>query len=173
MELLAVIWLAGLREDAAGVLLALDGQSVLEILPPLPVRPLPGTSPWVRGLTTHRGVSIPVVDASRLLGFAPQAPLACNRVIVAAFPEPHHGHRIGLWVDAVLDVRRVDFAAPEAHPGLEPAGEEGVGEGGARPKLLGPLGPTPWGLAQLLRVRELFDERGWHELVGRLVEAAA
>lgn len=84
-------------------------------------------------------------------------------------PPTSWGERsLGLWVDAVLDVRRIDFSAAASHPGFAPAGDGGGPSPRLRPDLLGPLGPTPWGLAQLIQPRELFDDGGWRELSTRL-----
>jgi len=181
MALLAVIWRAGGQgfepptagpsasvEERADSLFALDASDVLEVLPPLPVRPLAGSSAWIKGLAAVRGASIPIVDARHLLGAPAQPALLCNRIIVASLPAPWTGRALGLWVDAVLDVQRLDFSAPQAHPGISPAAGGDRAAVPMRPQLLGPLGPTPWGLAQLVQPRELLDEAGWHELVGRL-----
>ncbi len=52
----------------AGTLLAgLPLRDVVETLRPLPVRPLAGTQPFVRGLTILRGRPAPVVDVGLLL----------------------------------------------------------------------------------------------------------
>lgn len=171
MRVLALIWAvvrrSAVQEGPQDILFALEGRGVTEVLPPVPVRPLPTAAPWVRGLAAVRGASIVVVDARVLLGFESRPPSSRNRLVVVPMPQPHERRHLGLWVDAVIDVRPIDFAAAEAHPGVDP------GTDGARSpatSLLGPLGPTPWGLAQLLQPRQLFDDAGWNAIVARLDE---
>lgn len=52
------------------VLIALPLEFVIEIMRPLPVKPVQETPPFVRGLSIVRGAPIPVVDAAGLLGAA-------------------------------------------------------------------------------------------------------
>lgn len=175
MRTLAVIWAIAGRTDVAkgsgDILFAIEGRSVVEVLPPIQVRPLPAVATWVRGLATVRGASIAIVDVRRLLGFEARTPSSRNRIIVVPMPEPHGRRHLGLWVDAVIDVRQVDFGAPEAHPGVAPCtGPSEDGHHLLAADLLGPLGPTPWGLAQLVQPRQLFDDAGWSAIASRLEE---
>jgi purine-binding chemotaxis protein CheW len=47
---------------------ALPLGDVLETMRPLPIRPLSGTPPFVRGLAMVRGTGMPVIDLGALLG---------------------------------------------------------------------------------------------------------
>jgi purine-binding chemotaxis protein CheW len=47
---------------------ALPLTHVVETMRPLPVRPVPGMSPFIAGLALVRGVPLPVVDAGALIG---------------------------------------------------------------------------------------------------------
>jgi purine-binding chemotaxis protein CheW len=52
---------------AGGLLAAVALADVAETMRPLPVRPLAGTAPYVRGVAILRGRPAPVVDLARLL----------------------------------------------------------------------------------------------------------
>jgi len=51
----------------AGLLAALPLESVIETMRPLPVEPISGVPPFIRGLAVIRGEPIPVVDLGLLL----------------------------------------------------------------------------------------------------------
>lgn len=53
---------------ARALLCALPVARVIETMRPLPVEPLAGAPPFVRGLSIIRGAPVPVVDAGSLLG---------------------------------------------------------------------------------------------------------
>lgn len=158
MEALAVIW------RAAGLLMALPAESVLEVLPPVSSRAVPAVPAWVRGLFSYRGTLIPLIDAARLLGSEPRPDRMVNRVLVVRIaaagvpPWP-----VGLWVESVLDLERVDFSAAGGHPGF-------ATEGG---RFLGPVVETRFGQVQLLKAAELFRPDEAEILTRRIGEAAA
>lgn len=144
MPTLAVIW------RAAGLLLATDVDSIIEILPPLACRPAPHAPAWIRGVFIYRGELIPLIDAERLLaGNAPARPgQMSNRVIAIRLSAPGQTpeRRAGLWVESILELDRIEFASQEASPGFA--------AGAAR--FLGPIATTRHGLVQLVRSGELF-----------------
>jgi chemotaxis-related protein WspB len=167
MPTLAIIW------RAAELLLATDAESVIEVLPPVACRPIPNAPEWVRGVFVHRGELVPLIDAQRLLaGVAPAGPplpgahadRMCNRVLAIRLagagdvPE----WRAGLWVQSILELERIDFAGPEAHPGLA-----------TEARFLGPIAPTRFGLVQLVKTHELFTREQIDVLTRRMSEAAA
>jgi chemotaxis-related protein WspB len=155
---LAVIW------RSAGLVLAIDAASVIEVVPPLAWRPAPGLPDFVRGLFMYRGQLTPLVDASRLLESEPAPDRMMNRVLVLRMPG--HGDtppcQVGLWVECVLDLERIDFHAPDHHPGFA---TEGC-------RFLGPVTQTRWGLVQLVEPRELFTAEQVAVLTQRLAEEA-
>lgn len=57
--------------QAASVRCAFPLDVVAEVMRPLPVQPVAGVPPFVRGMTVVRGEAAPVVDAALLLGGAP------------------------------------------------------------------------------------------------------
>jgi len=159
MPTLAVIW------RAADLLFATGVDVVVEVLPPLASTPAPTTPPWVRGLFSHRGRLIPLVDVSGLLGAAAVADRKSNRVLVvrcALNPESLPS-TTGLWVQSVVDLERVDFSAAGSHPGFDT--ESG--------RFLGPVVETRWGQVQLVNPEQLFSPQQASILAERLKEAAA
>lgn len=159
MRTLAVIW------RSAGLLMAIDARAVVEVLPPISCRPMPGTPGWVRGLFPYRGTLIPLVDATRLLGATPDSDRMANRVIVIkvtagsvpiAWP-------VGLWVDSVLEIERTDFAATGGHPGFATD----------TTRFLGPVAQTHRGQVQLVDPAELFTPEQVAIMTERLTEGAA
>lgn len=159
MATLAMIW------RSAGQVLAIDVASVVEVVPPVAWRSTPAVPEFVRGLFMYRGRLIPLVDAARLLQGEPAPDRMMNRVLVLRVPG-HEGRaewHVGLWVECILDLERVDFRAPDHHPGF--ATEEC--------RFLGPVTRTHWGLAQLVEPRELFTPEQESTLTHRLAEEAA
>ncbi len=159
MRTLAVIW------RSAGLLMAIDASSVIEVLPPVSCRPMPGSPEWVRGLFGYRGTLIPLIDAASLLN-APREPTRmANRVLVVhAGTElaPVNWHA-GLWVESVLEVERLDFGNASGHPGF--ATDAG--------RFLGPVAQTRWGQVQLVTPHEIFTPEQARVMTQRLAEAAA
>ena len=144
MERLGLIWRAG------GLLFSTDVVLLHEVLAPVACTPAPSVPEWVRGLFVYRGQLIPLVDVAALLGRATTGgDLMSNRVLVVR-SNPLDGSQnestIGLWVEGVVELARIDFDAPGGHPGF--AGEVS--------RLLGPLAQTEFGLVQQVRPAELF-----------------
>lgn len=159
MRTLAVIW------RSAGLLMASDARSIVEVLPPVSWRAAPGTPEWVRGLVGYRGGLIPLVDSGTLLGTARAVDRMSNRVIVlriggatgaAVWP-------VGLWVESVLEIEPLEFGDASGHPGF-------ATEGG---RFLGPVAQTRWGQVQLVKPEEIFTPEQARIMTQRLEEAAA
>lgn len=93
---------------------------VVEVLRPLPVDTLPGTPPWVVGMSLLRGAATPVVDAAALLG-GPLGPR--ERLISLKLAE----RRVGLLVDQVVGLRELPADLLKDLPLLlQEAGQETV-----------------------------------------------
>lgn len=92
-------------------LCALPLQHVVEILRPLPVEPLAGAPPFVRGIAMLRGAPVPVVDAATLLG-ENRGP--AQRYVTLAIGQ----RRVALAVGEVLGVRAVPAQSVQALPPL-------------------------------------------------------
>lgn len=159
MRELRVIW------RSAGLIAATTIDDVVEVVPPVAWRAAPGTPPWVRGLFSYRGQLVPLVDVARLLGAAPEPDRMVNRVIVIRVPRGDTAveWHVGLWVETVLELDRIDFEAQGGHPGF--ATEAG--------RFLGPIAQTQWGQVQLIKPRELFTPDEIAVLTDRMCEGAA
>lgn len=77
---------------------ALDLEHVVEILRPLPLRPMAAMPQFVIGVSILRGAPVPIVDARLLLGAATDAP---PRRVVSLSVD---GRAVGLAVDEVVGV---------------------------------------------------------------------
>lgn len=94
-----------LEADSRAFALRLD--QVSTISRPLPIDPVPGVPPFVRGIATFRGMPLPVVDLAMLLG-ASEATEAERFVAVNAGPS-----QVLLAVSAVRGIHALeatDFA---------------------------------------------------------------
>jgi purine-binding chemotaxis protein CheW len=84
---------------------------VTETMRPLPIEPIAGMSPFVRGVSIIRGLPTPVVDLGIVLG-APESP--AERFVMLRFGE----RQVALSVSVVLGVFELDAANIQALPPL-------------------------------------------------------
>ena len=164
MSTLALIW------RAAGLLLATEARSVIEVLPPVECRAMPGVPSWVRGVFMHRSDLIPLIDAEGLIkgigGLHAPTPTdrMRNRVLAlrlsATMERPEW--RVGLWVDCLLELERIDFAGAGTHPGF--ATESA--------RFLGPIAQTRFGFVQLVEPDRLLTPQQAGVLTRQVSEAA-
>jgi purine-binding chemotaxis protein CheW len=96
---------------AGSLLCALRLDEVVETMRPLAVQPLVGTPPFVPGISIMRGVPVPVVDVTRLLGGGRAA--ATRFVAVRTERGP-----IALATGPVLGIRPTVTANADHHTGL-------------------------------------------------------
>lgn len=92
-------------------LCALPLEPVVEIMRPLPVEPLAGAPPFVRGLSIIRGAPVPVVDVALLLGASRNR---STRYVTIRAGARH----VALEVDEVLGVRVLPLEKLQAVPPL-------------------------------------------------------
>lgn len=127
---------------------ALPIDHVVEVMRALPVEPLAGSPPFVRGVAIIRGVPVPVVDAAVLLGAGDSHPTHFVTVKV-------DDRRVALAVDAVLGVKGL---APESlhdvAPLLRAAGSDVVSA----------LGVLDTELLVVLRDLRIVPDSLWAEL---------
>jgi chemotaxis-related protein WspB len=167
MSTLAVIW------RTAGLLLATSADSILEVLPPLYCSPTAAVPDWVRGLFTYRGRLIPLVDSARLLGASTAPDRMVNRVLVVRVSS-HHGDStidwpVGLWVENVLELERIDFTGASTGAGDVANRHPGFATDAGR--FLGPVAQTEWGQVQLVNPAEIFSDEQVRVLTERLTES--
>jgi chemotaxis-related protein WspB len=166
MPKLAVIW------RSAALLLATGAESVIEVLPPVAWRQVPGVPEWVRGVFDYRGDLIPLIDSEKLLlgprnGAAESLATAdqmVNRVLVVRVASTGNGPTwpVGLWVGSILELDHIDFEAPHTHPGFDTQAA----------RFLGPIASTRWGLVQLVNPAELFTPEQITMMSSRMAEAS-
>jgi purine-binding chemotaxis protein CheW len=82
---------------------ALDIQAVQEIVRMQAITSIPGSDPWVEGITNLRGRVVPVLDLRVRCGVPAGAPTAETRIVVVSGTEG----MVGLIVDSVSEVMRI------------------------------------------------------------------
>jgi chemotaxis-related protein WspB len=101
---------------------AIESRRVVEVLPLVPARPLPGLPDYLLGLFTFRGSLVPLVDLCRRLGAGPASERLSTRIVVvelaSAAPPGSAGRRLGLVAEQMIAVRRAEEATTSL-PALE------------------------------------------------------
>lgn len=82
---------------------ALDIQSVQEIVRMQTITAIPGSDPWVEGITNLRGRVVPVIDLRRRCGVAANEHTSETRIVVVGSANG----MVGFIVDAVSEVLRI------------------------------------------------------------------
>ncbi len=82
---------------------ALDIQAVQEIVRMQTITSIPGSEPWVEGITNLRGRVVPVIDLRSRCGVETSAYSAETRIVVVSSATG----MVGLIVDAVSEVMRI------------------------------------------------------------------
>jgi chemotaxis-related protein WspB len=86
---------------------AISARSVVEVVPHVALRPLPGAPAWVSGLLAYRGRALPVVDLGRkLFGVACESSRLSSRIVVV---QATNGRCFGVLTERVSDVRRISL----------------------------------------------------------------
>jgi purine-binding chemotaxis protein CheW len=93
-------------------LCAVPLEHVAETMRPMPVAPLAGSPPFVRGMSVIRGTAIPVVDGGSLLGS--MAPASPTRFITLKT----EGRHVALAVEEVIGIRSLAAVAANDLPPL-------------------------------------------------------
>lgn len=130
---------------------AIETRHIVEIIPMVKARQLGPVQPWLLGLFNHRGRLLPLVDTGIILSRGPIPVRMHSRIIVCRIdlgtvtdPGPHC---VGLLVEELLGVDRLEIAPEGLHPGLTSI--DGVG--------LGSLMVTNRGELQLIDPSDLFS----------------
>ena len=99
----------------AGQAYAVESRTVVEVLPLVPARPIPGTPPYVRGIFSYRGGFVLLVDLGERLAGRPPRERLSTRVIVVEFTAPDGAGRVrlGLVAENVIAIRGAEDAEAE------------------------------------------------------------
>lgn len=94
-------------------LFAIPLEAVVEVLPALPIEPLPNVPPFVQGAVFVRDQFLPVLDAAKRMGLPAskrslEPPIVCLRI---------QEQWIGIEVDEALDL--IELQPDRSHPTLE------------------------------------------------------
>lgn len=116
---------------------------VRRIVRNLPVTPLPGTSPELKGLAEFGGEPLPVLDLARLVGAAPGAAPPHPLTVLSWAGAEGAGELVGLAVDAVIEVVELAAEAVVAAGEGIVQGEATLGERPVRVIALSALGGPP------------------------------
>jgi chemotaxis-related protein WspB len=91
-------------------LYAIPARSVVEVVPHVALRILPGAPPWVPGMLAYRGRVLPVVDLGRkLFGAASGESRLSSRIVVVETKPERGGRRFGILTERVSEVRRISL----------------------------------------------------------------
>jgi chemotaxis signal transduction protein len=120
---------------------ATPSEAIVEVIPVVLSRPMPGGAPWLTGLFDYRGSLLQLFDSSLFLGHAASVIRMSSRILVVRAGEESNDttRRVGIIVEQVLGAERIDFDDQVA---CSPAGASGI-------EFLGPVARTPGGTVQL------------------------
>lgn len=107
---------------------ATDAAAVIEVVPLVAVRSLAGTPDWFAGLADHHGRLVPVVDADRMLERTPPQATLATRLLMLQVPYRGESRTVGLRVEGVRGIERIDYSGPGGHTGLRNPGMPHLGE---------------------------------------------
>jgi chemotaxis-related protein WspB len=88
----------------------LDARDVLEIVPGVPLLPVPGAPAWIAGLLHHRDGVAPVVDLSRLVRGTPASARLSSRIVLLRRDAGAGAALVGLLAEGVTETARIDPA---------------------------------------------------------------
>jgi chemotaxis signal transduction protein len=121
----------------------IDGRSVVEVLPLVPLRDVPGAPTWLLGRLEYRSSTVPVIDLCALAGLGAAPRRMSTRLLVV-----HHGGRedrlLALAAPEVLDT--VSLPGPPAD--APSSGADAVGPPGGGIRLVTPESLVPPALAE-------------------------
>jgi chemotaxis-related protein WspB len=135
---------------------AIDVRRVIEVVPRIPLRPVPHAEAHIAGLFNHGGAVVPVVDLGVLMAVGPCPPRLSTRIILVEYPAPDRTPvRVGLIAERTTEL--LEAPSPTEHG---PIGAE------ARVPYLGPLIVMGDEMVQMLWVDRILPS-GWSAAAGR------
>jgi chemotaxis-related protein WspB len=134
--------------EVGGQRYGLDISQVVEVVPAVRLRRLPGVPDYVAGIFRFRGAHVPVIDLNALIGGSPAVPRLSTRLMLVRHPGPAgEGRLLGLLAERVADGLDENAVTPVP---------TGVATTGA--PYLGPLGMTGGRTVQYVRVEQLLPD---------------
>lgn len=127
---------------------ALPARDVIEVLPLVAWKEIPGAPRGVAGLIDYRGIAVPVLDLSALALGRPAARRVSTRLFVVRYP----------WSDG--DVRELGLIVEHATEMLQksPDAFQAAGVLSETARYLGPVTQDARGLIQRIEVAQLLDD---------------
>ena len=129
---------------------ALDAAEVVEILPLVPLKALPGTPPWVAGVFNYHGQPVPVIDLPALALGRPARRRLSTRTVLLRYPLA--SARDGTCILAII----VEQATRTMRRDSADFTDSGVATPHAR--YLGLVAADPAGLIQWINVQDLLPD---------------
>jgi len=107
-----VVW------TSKGQCYATPSSAIVEVIPVVQARPIPGCEPCLTGLFDYRGALLPLFDSSRVLGHEDSSIRMSSRILVILADDPTGPEPkcVGLLVEHVLSVERLDFREDSSEP---------------------------------------------------------
>lgn len=141
---------------------AIPARDVVEVLPLVALKTLPGAAPGVAGLLDYRGAAVPVIDLSALTLGRPAAHRVSTRLLIVRYAPPRGGGQLlGLLAERTTEMMQRD--PRDFRPTV-------VSDGA---RYLGPVAADARGLIQRIEVSELLDPRLRASLFPEPAEALA
>jgi chemotaxis-related protein WspB len=129
---------------------ALRATEVAEVLPRLPLKPIPHAPDWVAGVFAYRGAVVPVIDLGALTFGTPAKARTSTRLVLVHYGVDQVGESrlLGLILEQATDTLRCD-----------PADFQPYGLDNRQAPYLGPVRKDEQGLLQWVRVVDLLDDQ--------------
>ena len=142
---------------------ALPARDVLEVLPMVTLKALPGAPVGIAGLMDYRGTPVPVVDVSALALGRPAAARVSTRLLMVRYTAPGGEEKpLGLLAEHATEMMN------RAPSDFQPAGV-----GSKETRYLGPVASDPRGLIQRVEIAELLNDQLRAVLFTAVIEAAS
>ena len=87
---------------------ALRATEIVEVLPVVTLRPVPGAPGYLAGMLDYRGRLLPVVDLNRLGGGTACRASASTRILLTELPDGETTPLLGLMVERATDTIELD-----------------------------------------------------------------
>lgn len=127
---------------------ALAARDVVEVLPLLALKAVPGAPRGVAGLIDYRGTAVPAIDLSALVLGRPAAQRVSTRLLLARYTPRAGGERLlALMAERATEMLR-----------REPTDFHPAAVQGEHARYLGPVLSDPSGLIQRVEVNALLTE---------------